>query len=96
MPIRTDSTPRGHRHRRRHRVTLDQPDRRALERAGWRTILEYRENHERGSDGTLLAVEPRWIAEAEHRSDRVLVASVTASTVEEAWALLREVTASRR
>lgn len=74
---------------RRHRTTLDQPDRRALERAGWRTLLDYRENHVRGRDGILLDVVPCWIAEAERVKDRVLVASVTATTIDDAWARLR-------
>jgi hypothetical protein len=70
-------------------MTLDQPDRRALECAGWRTLLDYRENHIRGRDGVLLDVVPCWIAEAERVRDRVLVASVTAPTIDDAWARLR-------
>ena len=76
--------------RRWQRMTIDQPDRRALERAGWRTMLEYRENHVRRPDGTLLDVEARWIAEAERADGAALVASVSAPTADEAWALLRE------
>ena len=72
-------------------MTIDQPDRRALERAGWRTLLDYRENHVRGRDGILLDVVPCWIAEAERFRDRVLVASVTAPTIDDAWARLRVV-----
>ena len=75
---------------RRHRRVLDQPDRRALEIAGWRTLLDYRENHVRGNDGVLLDVQPCWIAEAERVRDRVIVASVTAPTVDAAWARLRD------
>src|SRR5688572_24863153 len=51
--------------RRRHGVRLEPDDRRALERSGWRTTLEYRENHVRGRDGTLLEIVPAWTAEAE-------------------------------
>ena len=50
---------------RRHGVVLEPAERRELERAGWRTTLEYRENHVRGRDGTLLEVHPAWYAEAE-------------------------------
>ena len=74
-------------------MTVDQPDRRALERAGWRTLLDYRENHVRGRDGTLLAVVPRWTAEAERVRGRLFVASVTAGTVNDAWAQLRRAAA---
>ena len=85
--------------RRRHRVQIDQRDRRALERAGWRTLLDYRENHVRAEDGTLLHVVPQWTAEAERIDDgegmlRAVVATVTATTLDEAWALLRRATLS--
>ncbi len=70
-------------------MRIEQPDRRALERDGWRTLLDYRENHVRGRDGLLLHVEPCWIAEAERFNDRVIVASVTAATVDDAWSRLR-------
>ncbi|HEY4333425.1 MAG TPA: hypothetical protein VGM78_12670, partial [Ilumatobacteraceae bacterium] len=56
-------TPRRGRH---HAIAARrQPDRHALECAGWRTTLEYRENHVRSEDGRLLTVEPQWTAEAE-------------------------------
>jgi hypothetical protein len=44
------------------------PDRRrrALEDAGWRTWLTYRENHRRDEDGRMVAVEERWMVEMEH------------------------------
>lgn len=65
--------------------------RRSLERGGWRTTLEYRENHVRDADGTLLAVEPRWIAEAERPlgDTRVAVATASATSQAEAWYRLR-------
>jgi hypothetical protein len=75
--------------RRRHGVRLEPADRRALERAGWRTTLEYRENHVRGRDGTLLEVVPAWTAEAERYDGGFTFASAHATTVEEAWALVR-------
>jgi PPE-repeat protein len=59
--------------------------RRDLERAGWRTTLEYRENHVRALDGRLLRVEPVWIAEAERWDGQVAVASAEAGTPDEAW-----------
>jgi len=64
-------------------------DRRALERAGWRTFLEYHENHVRGRDGRLLRVEPSWTAEAERARGRVVVVAASAATAAEAWARLR-------
>src|SRR5688500_13662333 len=75
--------------RRRRLRALGPSDRRALERAEWRTLLEYREDHVRDVDGTLLAVTPCWTAEAEHPSGAVLAASVTAPTPDAAWARLR-------
>ncbi len=76
---------------RRHRPRLQHSDRRALERAGWRTLLDYRENHVRGDDGTLIDVAPCWTAEAEllHGAVTISVASATAPTVDEAWARVR-------
>ena len=50
---------------RRHGVLVEPADRRALERAGWRTTLDYRENHVRARDGRLLEVVPTWTAEVE-------------------------------
>lgn len=59
--------------------------RRALEREGWRTTLDFRENHVRGLDGRLLRVEPVWIAEAERYVGHVEVATGEGSTADEAW-----------
>ena len=70
---------------RRHGSVLQPEARRDLERAGWRTTLDYRENHVRSIDGTLLRVEPRWVAEAERYDGRVAVASATGATSQEAW-----------
>ena len=92
------STP-GIRRERQHGAVLQQPDRRDLERAGWRTTLDYRENLLRGRDGRLLQVEPVWHAEAE-RSDRsrhgsgpfergVDFITATAETVDAVWSRLR-------
>lgn len=74
---------------RRHGTSLEPGDRRVLERSGWRTTLEYRENHVRGADGTLLEAVPTWIAEAERFDHGLAYASAVGATVEEAWALLR-------
>jgi hypothetical protein len=74
---------------RRHGVLVQPDDRRALERAGWRTTLDYRENHLRARDGRLLEISPTWTAEAERYDGEVAVASAVGSTIEEAWALLR-------
>lgn len=66
-------------------------DRRELEQAGWRTTLEYRENHVRGRDGRLTHVQVVWTAEAEFDHDRPtpMVVSATASTVDKVWSRLR-------
>lgn len=84
------STRRPARRPRRHGVVLEPADRRALERDGWRTTLDYHENHVRGRDGRLLEVVPAWTAEAERFDGGLVVASAAGDTVEEAWANLRE------
>jgi hypothetical protein len=81
---------------RRHGVTLEPADRRALERAGWRTTLDYRENHVRGRNGQLVEVVATWTAEAERFDGGVHVAAAQAATSDEAWAQLRaEIAADR-
>lgn len=74
---------------RQHGAVLQPSSRRDLERAGWRTTLDYRENHVRGLDGRLLRVEPVWTAEAERYDGDVVVATATGSTPDSAWANLR-------
>jgi hypothetical protein len=78
---------------RRHGQVLQQVDRRAMERAGWRTMLSYLENHTRAWDGTLLSVTTVWVAEAEHADHagaaRASSVQVRANSADEAWALLR-------
>jgi hypothetical protein len=64
---------------------LQPASRRDLERAGWRTTLDYRENHVRGLDGQLLRVEPIWMAVAERYDGVVSVASAEGGTAEEAF-----------
>ncbi|MFN3258507.1 MAG: hypothetical protein ACE37B_22725 [Ilumatobacter sp.] len=73
-----------------HGQTL-QHDRRELEQAGWRTTLEYRENHVRGRDGSLEQLHVIWHAEAERvGTDGVVrVVSATASTPARVWSRLR-------
>lgn len=76
---------------------LQQPDRRELERAGWRTTLEFRENNVRGRDGRLLQVEEIWHAEAERDTSArpgvsnhgVDFVHATAESVDDVWAKLR-------
>jgi len=75
---------------RQHGAVLQPSSRRELERAGWRTTLDYRENHVRGLDGRLLRVEPVWTAEAERYDGQVVVASATGPTADAAWANLRD------
>jgi hypothetical protein len=85
----TASLRRPDRRARRHGAVLQPSDRRALERGGWRTTLDYRENHVRGLDGRLLRVEPVWIAEAERYDGQIVVASAEGGTADGAWAALR-------
>jgi hypothetical protein len=75
---------------------LEPADRRTLERSGWRTTLDYRENHVRGLDGRLLDVEPVWTAEAERFDGEVSVATASASTADAAWAALADEIAGGR
>ena len=90
------STLRSSRRPRRHGVLVEPADRRVLERAGWRTTLDYRENHVRARDGRLLEVVPEWTAEAERFDGDLVVASAAGATVEEAWArLIEEIQAHR-
>ena len=70
--------------------SLPHRHRRALERRGWRTLLDYREDHIRDVDGTLLAVVTRWTAEAERIDGRLVTASATDGGPDEAWRRLRE------
>ena len=88
-PSRTRPVARKHR---RHGAPLRQPDRRALELDGWRTTLEYRENHRRGPDARLLGVSSMWHAEAERTPVRrrgIDVIWATADTADGAWSRLR-------
>jgi hypothetical protein len=75
-------------HIRWHRSTLRQLDRRWLERAGWRTTLEFRENHIRSNGGRLLGTESMWVAEAEFEG-RVIAA--TERSESRAWARLMSI-----
>lgn len=75
---------------RQHGTVLQPADRRDLERAGWRTTLDYRENHVRSLGGRLLRVEAVWVAEAERYDGELSVAVAEGATAEEAWARLRE------
>jgi hypothetical protein len=70
---------------RRHGAVLQPAERRELERAGWRTTLDYRENHVRGLDGRLLRIEPVWTAVAERYDGNVSVASADGASADEAW-----------
>jgi hypothetical protein len=75
---------------RQHGAVLQPAERRDLERAGWRTTLDYRENHVRSLGGRLLRVEAVWIAVAERYDGELAVASADGATAEEAWSRLRD------
>jgi hypothetical protein len=70
---------------RQHGAILQPSERRELERGGWRTTLDYRENHVRGLDGRLLRVEPVWTAEAERYDGQFVVASAIGASPDAAW-----------
>jgi hypothetical protein len=76
---------------RREHGAVQHPDRRDLERDGWRTTLDYRENHVRGRDGLLRQLHVAWHAEAEQDlpDGRSVVISATASSVDRVWSRLR-------
>lgn len=82
---------------RRHGVNqLD--DRIMIERAGWRTTLDYRENHRRDSDGALVDVDGHWRGEAERVGPEgdALVFVVVGPSPTSVWRRLRsEATAWR-
>lgn len=84
MPVST-GVMRSMQRSRQHGAVLQPPERRDLERAGWRTTLDYRENHVRSVDGRLLRIEPVWVAVAERYDLHVSVASAEGSTADEAW-----------
>lgn len=81
---------------RRHGSVLGPADRRVLERSGWRTTLDYRENHVRSRDGRLLEVIAAWTAEAERFDGATTYVTAVGATPEDAWAQLRADIADNR
>ena len=81
---------------RRHGVTIELADRRALERSGWRTTLDYRENHVGRDDGRLLEVVPVWTAEAERFDGQLSFVTAMGATPDSAWSELRHNVEARR
>lgn len=79
---------------RQHGAVLQPAERRDLERAGWRTTLDYRENHVRSLDGRLLRVEAVWIAVAERFDGELSVATAEGATADDAWRHLHEAIAA--
>jgi hypothetical protein len=90
------STLRTERRPRRHGTLLEPADRRTLERAGWRTTLDYHEDHIRNLDGRLVEVIATWTAEAQRFEGEFVAVSASATTIEEAWARLRADVESER
>ena len=76
---------------RRQHGAVPHADRSELERDGWRTTLEYRENHVRGRDGRLRQLHVQWHAVAERVDEEgsLSVISAQGSTVDKAWSRLR-------
>ena len=85
-PLRHSAS--GRARRQRHHGSRQPFDRWELERAGWRTTLEFRENHARLDDGQLIDVEPFWVAEAERDG---IVICATARSESRAWSRLERV-----
>ncbi len=75
--------------RRSHGAVIGPPARREIERAGWRTRLEFRESRRRSIDGQLLAIEECWIAEAQRFDGEIASAQAIADTAAGAWDALR-------
>lgn len=69
------------------RVRRVRGGRRALEDAGWRTWLSYRENHRRDRDGRMVAMAEEWAIELEHADGTVLTvcAPTRSAALGEAW-----------
>lgn len=90
-PRRSDPiSPRRRGRGRRHGVS-EHTDRIAVEAEGWRTTLDYRENHRRDIDGALEGVETHWRAEAERTAadGRLQVIAVIGPTPARVWRRLR-------
>lgn len=66
-------------------------DRRELERSGWRTTLEYRENLVRSFSGRLVHVDAEWRAEGERvgAHGEVRVVQAVGKSPAAAWSRLR-------
>ncbi len=87
-PDRPAAVPGG----RRPHGAVQHGDRRELERAGWRTTLDYRENLVRDRGGRLREVQVVWRAEAERESPGgggPVVVWARGSTVDKVWSRLR-------
>jgi len=78
---------------RRQHGAVQHADRCELEHDGWRTTLEYRENHVRGRDGRLRQLHVQWHAVAERVDDggSLSVISAEGSTVDKLQAELADV-----
>ncbi|WP_148288686.1 hypothetical protein [Ilumatobacter nonamiensis] len=90
-PRRTDPILQRRRGRSRRHGVSDHTDRIALEADGWRTTLDYRENHFRDIEGALEGVETHWRGEAERTAPdgRVQVLAVIGPTPGRVWRRLR-------
>lgn len=77
--------------RRRSHAQRQPFDRRELERCGWRTTLDYRENHERDAAGVLGVVTTEWRAEGEwfNADGDVIALSARGASPAAAWRRLR-------
>jgi hypothetical protein len=85
-----DSAPRS-RHPEMRRGVRQPFDRRELERSGWRTTLEYRENLVRSFGGRLVHVDAEWQASAERvgADGEVHVVHAVGQSPASAWSRLR-------
>ena len=76
---------------RRQHGAVQHADRRDLESEGWRTTLEYRENHVRSRDGRLSQLRVEWhaVAERAEGGEAAVVIAACGSTVDKVWSRLR-------
>jgi hypothetical protein len=88
---RSPTTPPARRDRRRRHGAPGEDDRLALESDGWRTTLDYRENHVRTVEGVLEGVETHWRGEAERLGvdGRLRVLAVIGPSPARVWRRLR-------
>lgn len=75
---------------RQHGPVIGPPARRHLEREGWRTSIEFCEQHHRSLSGQLLRIDEIWTAQAERFDGSVARAVAQGHDPDAAWDALAE------